>query len=99
MNPNGEYELVITAGGNTAFDLFVSKSTNTGVVLGTRSYNGTLNVGYSKHLHLNADNMNLSSEVDLSTALLPIAGIVVALLGFIGIIAGVLFFRRKRVED
>ena len=100
VNPMGQYELVITAGGNTAFGLFVSKTSNAGNDLGARSHNGTLNVGYSEHLHLNADNMRLSSEESVSTAyLLPVAGIVLALMGFIGIITTILFLRRKRLDD
>ncbi len=100
VNPIGQYELVITAGGNTAFNLFLSKTSNAGNDLGTRSYNGTLTVGYSEHLHLNVDNMNLSSEDSASTAyLLPVAGIVLALMSFIGTIAAILFLRRKRIDD
>ncbi len=100
VNPIGEYELVITAGGNTAFDLFVSKTSNTGSDLGTRYYNGTLNIGYSKHLHLDVGNMNLSSQESApTTALLPVAGILLSLASFIGIIAGILFLRRKRINE
>jgi hypothetical protein len=100
INPIGQYELVITAGGNTAFDLFVSKTSNAGNILGTRNYNGTLNVGFSEHLHLNVDSMNLSPEESVSNKyLLPIAGIVLALAVFVGMVAAVLFLRRKHVDD
>ncbi len=100
INPIGEYELIITAGGNTQFRLFLSKTSNTGSELGTRSYNGTLNIGYSTSLHLDADKMSLSSEQSVSTAyLLPVAGIVLALVGFIGVITAILIFRRRHAED
>jgi hypothetical protein len=59
VNPEGQYTLVITAGGNTAFNLFLSKATNTGFEFGTRNYNGTLPIGYSASLRLDADSMNL----------------------------------------
>lgn len=100
VNPIGEYELVITAGGNTAFALFLSKTSNAGSDLGTRYYNGTLNIGYSKHLHLDVEKMNLSSQESPSTtSLFPVAGIILALGGFIGIIAAILFLRRKRINE
>jgi hypothetical protein len=99
VNPSGEYELVLTAGGNTAFRLFVSKATNTGGVSAAREYNGTLNVGYSIRLHLNVNDMTLIPEVrNLSTELTPIAGIILTLAGLVGTIAAVLILRRKRSD-
>jgi hypothetical protein len=100
MNPRGRYEFLVTAGGNTAFNLFVSKSSNTVNVPVSRNYSGTLNVGYVKTLNLDAENMTLTSEVsNLSSALLPITGILMALLGFTAAIGAVFFFRRKHTDD
>ncbi len=100
MNPSGRYEFLVTAGGNTAFNLFVSKSTNTVNVPVSRNYSGTLNVGYFKTLNLDAENMTLTPEVsNLSSALLPIAWILMALLGFTAVIGAVFFFRRKHTDD
>jgi len=100
VNPNGTYELVITAGGNTAFHLFVSKATNIGNALVARHHDGTLGVGQTEHLFLTSGDMSLALEkATISTILQPIAGIVVALAGFIAIIAAVLFFCRKRRDE
>ena len=100
VNPTGEYELVVTSGGNTGFELFVSKATNSAGVLASRQYNGTLNVGYSMNFHLTVSDMNLIPQVtNLNTALAPIAGIIVALLGLVGAITAILFLRRKRVDN
>ncbi|MGA2972026.1 MAG: hypothetical protein ABSE39_05305 [Candidatus Bathyarchaeia archaeon] len=100
VNPSGEYELVLTSGGNTGFELFVSKVTNTGGVLVGRHYNGTVNVGYSKSLHLSVSDMNLiPQETNLSTDLAPIAGIVLTLFGLVGVVAAILILRRKRVDN
>lgn len=99
VNPSGDYTLVLTAGGNTAFQLFVSKTANTGGVSLARHYKGTLNVGYSTTLHLNVNDMILTPQVtNLSTELAPIAGIILTLLGLLGIIAAVLIVRRKRPD-
>jgi len=100
VNPTGEYELVVTSGGNTGFELFVSKATNSADVLASQQYNGTLNVGYSMNFRLNVNDMNLTPQVTtLNTALAPIAGIIVALLGLVGAITVILILRRKRVDD
>ena len=98
-NPNGEYELVITSGGNTGFQLFVSKATNSGGVIASQQYNGTVNVGYSMNFHLNVSDMNLIPRAtNLNTALAPISGIIVMLFGLVGAITAILFLRRKRAD-
>lgn len=100
IDPSGAYELLLTAAGNTAFKLFLSKTSNTGDFLGSQTSNGTLNIGYSKQLHLDVSNMELNSaESNLKTELLPIAGIMIALVVFVSIIAGYLYVRRKHVEE
>jgi hypothetical protein len=100
VNPTGEYEFVVTSGGNTGFELFVSKATNSAGVLASRQYNGTLNVGHSMIFRLTVNDMNLIPQVTtLNTALAPVAGIIVALLGLVGAITVILFLRRKRVDD
>jgi hypothetical protein len=100
VNPSGIYELVLTAGGNTAFHLFVSKTTNIGNVVVARHHDGTLGVGQTEHLLLNFSDMSLAPEkATFSVDLQPTAGIVAALAGFIAIIAAVLFFRRKRRDE
>ena len=99
VNPSGVYVLVLTAGGNSAFQLFVSKETNTGSVSVGRHYDGTLNVGYSMSLHFNVDDMILIPQVtNLNTELAPVAGIILTLLGFFGVIAAVLIIRRRRSD-
>jgi hypothetical protein len=100
VNPSGEYVLVVTSGGNTGFELFVSKATNSAGVLASRQYNGTLNVGYTTNFHLTASDMNLIPQVtNLNTDLAPLAGIIVALLGLVGAITAILFLRRKRIDN
>jgi hypothetical protein len=100
VNPTGQYELVVTSGGNTRFELFVSKATNSAGVLASGHYNGTLNVGYSTNFHLTVSDMNLIPQVtNLNTDLAPIAGIVLALVGLLGVITVILFLRRKRVDN
>jgi len=100
VNPTGEYELVVTSGGNTRFELFVSKATNNAGVLASRQYKGTLNVGYSTNFYLTVSDMNLIPQVtNLNTALAPIAGIIIALLGLVGAITAILILRRKRVDN
>jgi hypothetical protein len=100
VNPTGEYELVVTSGGNAGFELFVSKATNSAGVLASREYNGTLNIGYSMNFRLTVSDMSLIPQVtNLNTALAPIAGIIVALLGLVGVITAILFLRRKRVDN
>jgi hypothetical protein len=100
VNPTGEYELVVTSGGNTGFELFVSKATNSAGVLASRLYNGTLNVGYSMNFHLTVSDMSLIPQAtNLNTALAPIAGIIAALLGLVGTITAILFLRRRRVDN
>lgn len=100
VNPTGEYTLVLTSGGNTPFQLFISKATNTGVVMAANYYNGTLNVGYSTKLHLNVNDMILNPQSSkLDTELAPVAGIVLTFLGLVGTIAAVLVLRRKRSDS
>jgi hypothetical protein len=99
LDPTGVYTFVFTSGGNTAFQLFVSKATNTGSVSVGRRYNGTLNVGYSTSLHINVNDMVLTPQVtNVNTELAPIAGIILAILGFVGVIAAVVIVRRKWSE-
>lgn len=100
VNPTGEYDIVITSAGNTAFELFLSKATNTGSLLGTQRYNGTLNIGFSKALRFSVGDMKLSLQnPGVASDLFPITGIILSLLGFVGVMAAILFFRRKRVDD
>jgi len=99
VNPVGGYELVITAAGNTRYDLFVSKTTNTGTFLASQRDNGTLTIGYSERLRLNSVDMKLSPETsNLAMDVLPVSGIAAALLGFVGLIVVVLYLRRKHSE-
>jgi hypothetical protein len=99
VNPIGGLELVITAAGNTRYDLFVSKTTNTGNFFASQHANGTLTIGYSERLRLNSSDMKLSPETSsVAMDVLPVGGIVVALLGFVGLIAVILYIRRKHTE-
>ena len=62
LNPGENYKLVVTAGGNTAFRLFSSKSTNFAGVLATATVGGTLKMGESKHFTLDYRNMQIKNE-------------------------------------
>jgi hypothetical protein len=96
VNPAGEYDLVITSGGNTGFDLFLSKATNTGDSIASRHFSGTLNIGYSERLRLVSESMGLSPETSkLAIEILPVAGIVAAILAFVGFIAAIVIVHRK----
>lgn len=97
VNPVGEYRLVVTSGGNTWFQLFVSKANNSRGVFASRQYNGTMNVGYSMSFLLTVSDMNLIPQAtNLITSLAPVAGIIIILLGLAGVIAAILLIGRRR---
>jgi len=62
MNPKQEYVLVVTAGGNTVFDLFVSRSSNTADVIASVEAGGTLKVGESRTYVLDSDSMQMKNR-------------------------------------
>jgi hypothetical protein len=100
VNPSGMYDLLVTSGGNTAFELFVSKVNNVGGPLVSRDYKDKLNVGYTKRITLNVTDMNLvPQQANLNTDFTPISGIILTLIALAVVITAILFFRRKRVED
>lgn len=100
VNPTGQYELVVTSGGNSVFELFVSKANNVGGPLVSRGYKDTLDIGYTKRVSLDVSDMNLvPQEANLSTDLAPISGILLAFIVLAGMITAILFLRRKRIES
>lgn len=62
MNPNGIYVLVVTAGGNTVFDIFVSKSSNATDKTASVRVEGTLTTGESRTYELDSSSMQMKSE-------------------------------------
>ncbi len=62
MNPKQEYVLVVTAGGNTVFDLFVSRSSNTADVIASVEAGGTLKMGESRTYVLDSDSMQMKNR-------------------------------------
>ena len=62
MNPTETYKLVIAAGGSTIFDLFVSKSSNTGNTLVSVKTEGTLKMGESRTYMLDSKSMQLKNQ-------------------------------------
>ena len=62
MNPNETYTLVIAAGGNTVFNLLVSKSSNTENAVTSVNAEGTLKMGESRTYLLDSANMQLTSH-------------------------------------
>lgn len=54
--------LVINAGGNTNFNLFASKTSNTADVIMSVKAAGTLRMGESRSYKLDSDNMQMKSE-------------------------------------
>jgi hypothetical protein len=101
LNPKGDYELAITAGGNCAFHLFLSKATNVGGNPETRNIKGALNIGDIKHFHLNTDEMDVSaSDTALQVALPDLFLILGVGLWFLAILTTLfIFHRRARRSD
>ena len=62
MNPETVYVLVVTADGNTAFDLFVSKSSNIANVIESIRAGGTLKMGESRTYTLDSGSMQMKNE-------------------------------------
>jgi len=96
MNPVGTYDVTVTSGSNMRFMLFASESTNTGGVFLTRTYNGSLNMGDSTKLLLNAYQLDIKSgETPFQTAI-PIMLFIIGSTSWIFLVIAILFILRKR---
>lgn len=62
MNPETVYVLVVSAGGNTVFDLFVSESSNTGNLIASVRAGGTLKMGESRTYVFDSRSMQMKKE-------------------------------------
>jgi hypothetical protein len=62
VNPERIYTFVVTAGGNTLFHLFVSKSTNAVRLLASVMAEGTMKMGESRKFVLDSRNMQMKNE-------------------------------------
>jgi len=100
MNPVGIYDVTVTAGSNMRFILFASESTNTAGVLLTRTYNGSLNIGDSTKLLLNAYQLEITpAETPFQTAMPTILFIIGSTSWVFVVIAVLLILRRRRREE
>ena len=97
VNPQGEYQIVVTAGGNTAYSVFLSKATSTNELLATNSFAGSLITGDSKSLQVDSSNLALTAEATLALGILSIAAIVITLVSFVIVVLALLARRRKRL--
>jgi hypothetical protein len=97
VNPLGEYQIVVTVGGNTAYSVFLSKVTSTNEVLATNGFVGSLITGDSKSLLLNSSNLALTAEVTLYPGILSMVAITITLGSFVFVVLAVLARRRKRL--
>jgi hypothetical protein len=99
VNPQGEYQIVVTAGGNTAYSVFLSKLTSTNEVLATNSFAGSLITGDSKSLQVNSSNLALTANTEAapSSGLLSMAAIIITLISFVLVVLALQARRRKRI--
>jgi hypothetical protein len=96
VNPQGEYEIVVTAGGNTAYSIFLSKVTNTNQVIATNSLAGSLLTGDSKSFQLDSSNLVLTANATPS-GILSMAALIIVLVSFVFVVLALLARRRKRL--
>jgi len=99
VNPQGEYQIVVTAGGNTAYSVFLSKVTSMNQMLATNGFAGSLIMGDSKSLQLNSSNLALtaSAKATLSPNILGMAAIIITLVSFVIVVLSLLARRRRRI--
>lgn len=99
VNPQGEYEIVVTAGGNTAYSVFLSKVTSTNQVIATNSLAGSLSTGDSKSLELNSSNLALTPNPQTTQlpGIFSMAAIMITLISFVLVVLSLLARRRKRI--
>jgi hypothetical protein len=98
LKPEGTYQIVVTAGGNTVYSIYLVKATNINGPLFSQSYAGSLTIGDSKRLELQVNPLNLSPEALPFSGLLSVAVIMAALVGLVLLIIGVLAERRRRIR-
>lgn len=97
VNPQGEYQIVVTAGGNTAYSVFLSKVTSTNEVLATNGFAGSLITGDSKSLQMNSSNLALTANVTPPPGILSMTAIIITLVSFVFVVLALLARRRKRL--
>jgi hypothetical protein len=96
VNPQGTYQIVVTAGGNTAYSVFLSRATSRNEVLATNSVAGSLIIGDSRKLQMDSSNLTLTdtAPVTLSPGLLSMVATIIVLISFV--IAVLLLLARRR---
>jgi hypothetical protein len=97
VNPQGEYQIIVTAGGNTAYSVFLNKVTSTNDVLATNGFAGSLLTGDSKSLQMNSSNLAFTAEATLYPGVLSMVAIIITLGSFVFVVLALLARRRKRL--
>jgi hypothetical protein len=99
LNPSGTYQIRITAGGNTAYSVFVDKATNANEILATRNLVGSLNTGDSYVFEMDSSNLDLTASSGATTfsGVLSMGAIIVALVSLVTAICVLLVRRRRRI--
>jgi hypothetical protein len=99
LNPQGAYEFAVAAGGNTAYSIFLSLTTNTDKILATKYLAGSLVIGDLMRFEVESSDLNLVSRPTAFPGMLSIVGIVTVLSGLIFVILALLTLRRKRMRQ
>jgi hypothetical protein len=99
LNPQGAYEIVVTAGGNTAYNVFMSKTTNSNKVIAAKNLAGSLVIGDSKRYAVQSSDLSLTPEATPIPGLLGMSGIVAILVAVVFTILGLLALRRRRIKN
>jgi hypothetical protein len=98
VDPQGEYQILVTAGGNTAYSVFLSKVTNRNQALATNSFAGSLFTGDSKSLQMNSTDLALTATPQVVyPGIVSMAAVIIALVSFVFVVLVLLARRRKRL--
>lgn len=95
LNPEGVYEIVITASGNTAFNLFISKAENRAGLLVSHSLAGRISIGESQKFHTDAETVTLAESWQSTGGPISIAPIIIGLVTLVLVILWLLKWSRK----
>lgn len=99
VNPQGKYQIVVTAGGNTGYSLFMSKTTSTDEDIATNSFGGSLSIGDSKTFQV--DSGTLASTVNtvpvFPLGIISMVAVIFTLILFVSLVLALLARRRKRI--
>lgn len=98
LNPQRAYKILVNAGGNTRYSIFLSKTTNTNQILATRTLAGSLAVGDSKSFDLESSDLALSRGTSSFPGILSAVVIFVLLISVVVLILSVLTLRRRRMR-